>query len=543
MGMRRFSFALFLLLAAAGLPATGTADVQYSRADRIVRMSDGVRLSVSLYTPLAPAPAGGFPLLIRQHGGGSSKDSEYDVRYGLKAVQTGRFAMLMYSHRGHGESEGIFDFFGDRSVKDVSELIDWIDHATDEIDVGRTGMWGYSQGGGLSLLPAMTDARIKAVAIGNTFDDLSHALNPNDCFKFSFATGIFALAYKSAAAKTDDTTALRWGAQWNTDTEAVAIPAVDPVAGRVVVHSTDSDTAARSPATHVRATPGTVYDTGLNVPVFWSNSWEDALFPADHGLGILADLQARGIPTHLWFASGGHEVPETHLADEAGKEQAMVEWFEEFLLGVDHGYASGVRPRVDYAQRLPAGGWTHKTAPSWPVPGPARPFAATPDGRLAAGGLPPQAPLGTIVNTVASANLGSEPILTNRAGPLVSNVPDAPNPADTLTFFSDYFTAATEFTGAPRARITYRSTAARAAQFNVKIWDELGASKRLVSRGCFSDETPGDGVAEFDLWPNSHVFPIGSRMIVTISTTDFPTFKPDTEPQVSQITTATLTLP
>lgn len=536
--MKRIAAMIVLVSIAVVLPVR--ADLGYEVLEASVEMSDGVGLDLSLYTPLAPTPPGGFPLIVRQHGGGSSKDSEYDVRYALKAVHTNRFAVLMYSHRGHGGSGGVFDFFGRRSAADVSELLDWVPNARPQIDVSRTGMWGYSQGGGLSLLPAMTDPRIKAVAAGNTFDDLSHALNPNDCFKFSFATGIFALAYKSTASKTDDSVALRWGAQWNTDTEGVAVPVVD-ASGAVSVQSTDSETAGRSPATHVHGTPGTVYDTGLNVPVFWSNSWEDALFPADHGLGILADLESRGIPTHLWFASGGHEVPETHAADEAGKEHAMLEWFEEFLLGIDHGYASGARPKVEYAQRIPGGGWTHKTAPSWPVPGMSAEYGATPGGGLMPGAAP-QSSLGTIVNTAASANLATEPILSNRAAPLVSNMPDSRNPADTLTFATDAAVAPLEFTGAPRVSIRYASTAQRVAQFNVKLWDERDGARRMITRGCLSDETPGDGVADFDLWPNSHVLAPGHRLVMTISTVDFPTFKPDTEPQASTLASATLTL-
>ncbi|HVL89790.1 MAG TPA: CocE/NonD family hydrolase [Actinomycetota bacterium] len=536
--MKRIAAMIVLVSVTVGFPVRAGLGYEVSVAS--VEMSDGVALDVSLYTPLAPAPPGGFPLIVRQHGGGSSKDSEYDVRYALKAVHTNRFAVLMYSHRGHGGSGGVFDFFGERSAADVSELLDWVADTVPRIDVSRTGMWGYSQGGALSLMPAMTDPRIKVVAAGNTFDDLNHALNPNDCFKYSFATGIFALAYKSAAARTDDATALRWGAQWYTDTEDLAIPFVDPITGAAHVRSTTHDAALHSPAAHVSTTPGTVYDTGLNVPVFWTNSWEDALFPADHGLGIVAGLEARNIPTHLWFASGGHEVPETHGPDEAAKELAMLEWFEEFLLGVDHGYASGARPKVEYAQRVPGGGWTHKTAPTWPVPGDDVTLHAAAGGGL--GEVAAAATLGTIVNTVASANLATEPILSNRAGPLVSNVPDSPGSPATLRFATDPVAAPLEFTGAPRVAIRYDSTAQRVAQFNVKLWDEHDGRRRMITRGCLSDETPGDGIADFDLWPASHVLAPGHRLVMTVSTVDFPTFKPDTEPQASTLASATLTL-
>lgn len=518
-----------LLLASMMVPIRGQA-APIRQYNAMVPMSDGVKISATLYMPPEGTPLStpqGFPLIVRQHGGGASKDSEYDVKYGLKAVETGRFALLMYSQRGHGDSEGFFDFFGERTTQDFSELLDWVDAKFDEPAIegsyGNVGTWGYSQGGGESLLPAMADHRVKAVAVGNTFDDLNHALNPNDCFKFSFATGIFALAYKTAAAKTDDATALRWGAQWNTDTEDVPLP---------LVGSTTDEAYARSPAAHVVAKPGTTYDAGLNVPVFWSNSWEDALFPADHGIALLDDLRRRGIPTHLWFASGGHEAGANDPADEAGKEEAMLEWFEEFLLGEDRGYASGARPRVDYAQRVPDGGWSHHTASDWPVPGAGShaltlPFDAAP-----------------ITNTAASANIATEPIISNRSGGAFASVPDSQNPLDTIES-SRFSLQSKALVGAPRASIRYSTTAKRVVQFNVKLWETApDGSRRLITRGCFSDETPADGLAEFDLWPNAHAVRSSRSIWYSISSVDVPTFKADTEPHVTVIKAGTtVTLP
>src|SRR6202008_2184469 len=93
-----------------------------------------------------------LPLIVRHHGGGSNKDSPYDVNYAMPAVESGRFAVLMYSVRGHGESGGLFDFFGDRTTQDFSEMLDWVaaNHGA-LIDTNNVGSWGYSQGGGESL--------------------------------------------------------------------------------------------------------------------------------------------------------------------------------------------------------------------------------------------------------------------------------------------------------------------------------------------------------------------------------------------------------
>ena len=43
---------------------------------------------------------------------------------------------------------------------------------------------------------------------------------------------------------------------------------------------------------------------------------------------------------------------------------AMLEWFDEFLRGANNGFASGARPKVDYAQRVPG---SAVEAPHWEV--------------------------------------------------------------------------------------------------------------------------------------------------------------------------------
>src|SRR5688572_16074892 len=210
-----------LLLALVAIPAL--AQDAFERIDATVAMSDAVHLDASLYLPAQPSPAR-LPLIVRHHGGGSNKDSPFDVKYATQAVATGHFAALMYSVRGHGDSEGIFDFFGPRTTQDFSEMLDWVaaEHGN-RVNTSNVGSSGYSQGGGESLLPAEQDARVKVLAVGNTFADLNYALNPNDVYKFAFATGIFVGAYTVTASLVDDTLAARWGAQLNTDTEDVAL--------------------------------------------------------------------------------------------------------------------------------------------------------------------------------------------------------------------------------------------------------------------------------------------------------------------------------
>ncbi|HUP93067.1 MAG TPA: CocE/NonD family hydrolase [Solimonas sp.] len=520
------------LLLAIGLIAALPAHAQvgaYDRIDALVPMSDGVQLDASLYIP--KAASGRLPLVVRHHGGGSNKDSPYDVTYALKLVETGRFAVLMYSVRGHGNSEGLFDFFGPRTTQDFSEMLDWVASTHGEqVDTENVGSSGYSQGGGESLLPAEQDARVKALAVGNTFADLNYALNPNDCFKFSFATGIFLGAYTSTASRVDVSLALRWGAQFDTDTEDIGTP---------VIPSTTEELALRSPQTYVDAL------VARKVPLFWTNSWEDQLFPADHPERMLATLEAAGVPVHYWFASGGHAAGANFPAEEAQREQAMLDWFEQYLLGIDHGFASG--PKVDYWQRVTGnprkpGEWEHHTAAAWPIPT-AHNAALYPhaDGTLA---LEPAAgETADLLNDLVSVNVANDALVHEVAGnvpgmgDVLDQVPESANPLDTIRYTSAVLGAPLNVVGAPVLTVTQESTHAVVQQLDAKVWDEdEGGSVQLIWRGAVSG--PLGSEVSFALWPNAHRFEPGHRIILTISSLDFPTFKPDIEPWSSTISLA-----
>ncbi|MGH8528850.1 MAG: alpha/beta fold hydrolase, partial [Nevskiales bacterium] len=159
--MNRNLPAVVLLFGALAAFCAQAAESSYERFDALVAMSDGVRLDASLYLP-KQSSAVPLPLIVRHHGGGSSKESPFDVQYAIKTVETNHFAVLMYSHRGHGISEGFFDFFGPRTTQDFSDMLDWIAaNYGDRVDTDNVGSSGYSQGGGESLLPAINDTRVK----------------------------------------------------------------------------------------------------------------------------------------------------------------------------------------------------------------------------------------------------------------------------------------------------------------------------------------------------------------------------------------------
>src|SRR5581483_3499186 len=455
----------------------------------------------------------------------------FDVKYALKAVGTGRFAALMYSVRGHGNSGGMFDFFGPRTTQDFSEMLDWVaSHYGDRIDTDRVGASGYSQGGGESLLPAEQDPRVKALAVGNTFADLNYALNPNDVFKFAFATGIFLGAYTSTLSRVDDTLAVRWGATFYAGTEDIAIPPFP---------STTDDLASRSPLTYVDAL------VARRVPVFWTNSWEDQLFPADHPQKVLDVLQAAGIPIHYWFASGGHAAGDSFPAEEEAREQAMQDWLDQFLNGRDHGFLAA--PKVDYWERQTGdprkpGEWQHFVAEAWPVPDTVSTLMyPQADGSLAATPATADATM-TLVNDYASVNVSNDALTLEVAGnvpgldSVLEQLPENANPLDTIRFTSAPLAAPLDVVGAPIVTVVQDSTRTVVQQLDAKVWDESEAGFQLIWRGAISG--PLGLKTSFSLWPNAHRFDAGHRIVLMISSVDYPTFEPDIEPWTSNIVLA-----
>jgi putative CocE/NonD family hydrolase len=537
--MNKLTLCLAALLCLLPLGARGAED--YVRHDAMVAMDDGVLLDASLYLPASPEPSE-LPLVVRQHGGGSTKDNGFDVAHGLELVRTGNFALLMYSHRGHGNSGGTFDFFGQRTTKDFSLMLDWVEATFgSQVDTDNVGTNGYSQGGGESLLPAEHDPRVKAVAVGQTFSDLNEALNPGDCVKLSFSLGIFALAYKTALADTDDVTAVRWGSHLYTDTEDI----VDPAVGM----SATEEMRAHSPIGYL---------DDLKVPTLWAQAWEDQLFPGEHPEMILEPLRARGVPVHYMFTSGGHAANEDFPAEVTAREATMRDWFDEFLRGVDHGFASGARPLVDYWTRTAPGKpgtWEPHTAATYPVSSTVSTFVTANRDVLARGpGSPPTDAV--IVNDGVSANLAADPMANevdnqsrHNGGPATAavstQVPEGPNPVDTATFTSAALDSALTMVGAPVLDVAYDTTATQVAQINGKVWDiDASGARTLIARGCLSIPiTAAVGHAALKLWPNAHTFPAGHRVQLTLSAVDEPTFKADVEPQVMRIAGARLDLP
>ncbi|MBU1168967.1 MAG: hypothetical protein KKD44_05315 [Proteobacteria bacterium] len=163
------------------------------RDDVIIESHDGVKIFSNIFVPKPIEPNERFPVIIMPNSW-IMEEHEY-VMQGAKLCKKG-YIVLGYSARGWGLSEGLVNVGGPDDMADIKAIIDWlIDYypvegvATDSsgrvIDDANAniGMCGISLGGGLSLLGAAHDTRIKAVMCMVPWGDLGGALYLNQTTK------------------------------------------------------------------------------------------------------------------------------------------------------------------------------------------------------------------------------------------------------------------------------------------------------------------------------------------------------------------------
>src|SRR5580765_6679553 len=139
------------LLVLFALAAPGTASA-FSKQDRMIAVSDGVKLAVTSYVPDGAPPAGGWPAVMLLHGLGGSRTTATALGMSPNAIAETQlvpqgYAALTFDARGHGESGGLVGIDGPREIQDVRELFDRL-KTRPGIDPQHIGAYGYSYGGG-----------------------------------------------------------------------------------------------------------------------------------------------------------------------------------------------------------------------------------------------------------------------------------------------------------------------------------------------------------------------------------------------------------
>src|SRR5712691_6491077 len=112
---------------ALALPAPAQAFVKSTQSVPVSQPDElgaPVALDTDVYLPNGAPPASGWPFVEVFHGGGSSKDSVFDADH-AKALANRGYASLIYSARGHGNSNGQVTVAGPKEIRDLFDVTAW----------------------------------------------------------------------------------------------------------------------------------------------------------------------------------------------------------------------------------------------------------------------------------------------------------------------------------------------------------------------------------------------------------------------------------
>ena len=142
--------------------------------------SAGLKVHALVARPVATAPAGGFPVLIANHGhhpepkkygitaaGQDWRPGDYYRRIPELFVAQG-FVVVMPDYRGHNNSEG-FEFTegmleSSYYSEDVLNLLAGL-NSLQAVDTDKIFMWGHSMGGEVTLRSLLATDRVKGASM------------------------------------------------------------------------------------------------------------------------------------------------------------------------------------------------------------------------------------------------------------------------------------------------------------------------------------------------------------------------------------------
>jgi len=518
---RRLARLAAMAVAVLALPSpAGAQEPAHTRTTYAVpvttpdELGSAVTIQTDVYLPTRPAPAGGFPLVMVFHGGGSNKDNGFDAGNAAYFADHG-YAAVLYSQRGHGGSTGQTAVAGPKEMRDLFDVAAWAlgrggrtepAHAPFPLDAQRIALAGYSQGGLHTNLgqvhssdPALNPygVRFRALLPGNTPDQVFKALVKDGTVKLSYGAGLLGTYTVAGDTKGRIAPAVaRWIATAGADRPELY--------GRVLCEHTVHDTTTSAMKADLAFRSVGCFTSRMTPPSLWAQALDDELFTPDMAIRMWREMPA-GPLNRLYLDMAGHAAPGADPSVQADKRRVQLAFLDHHLRG-----RSLEGPPIVYwtrdpdvrvpgdAYAYPPGAWRRHTARQWPPAGVvSRRYTLSADGRARRGGtitsgsFPLQPLTQDIANDpVAKAVLSSTPLGTS---PVPSSVPSTFSPGFVASFATGAFDADHELSGLTIAQLGWTPTGAE-SQLVVQLYDQApGGALTLLSRGLrgLRGETPG----------------------------------------------------
>ncbi|GIE90155.1 S15 peptidase family protein [Actinoplanes regularis] len=270
-----------------------------------ITATDGVKLKSNVIEPGAPGLHPGVVLVASW----ALNDLQYLAQE--KRLAEAGYVVLSYTTRGFWLSGGTIDVAGPKDVADASSAVDWL-IANTGVDPGRIGIVGLSYGGGISLLAAAHDARIRAVGSLSGWSDLEASLRGGE-------------TRRSQAA-------------WFLQTAGRLAGRPSPEMNRVLDdYWADRNAEGLQQWARQRSVRYSIDAINRNHPaVLITQSFGDSIFPANQMLDFYTALNT---PKRIELAPGDHATVE--LSGLAGLPNhawtSVRRWLDQYLAGVDTG--------------------------------------------------------------------------------------------------------------------------------------------------------------------------------------------------------------
>jgi len=456
---------------------------------------DGTRISANVYMPIDSQQQ--WPLIIMPN---SWNLDEYEYTFPAQTLAKKGYVVLSYSARGWGKSEGRIMVASTQDLQDIDAIITW---ALTElpVDSRHIGMAGISYGGGLSLLAATHDSRIKAVAIMSAWSDLESALYGNN------------------------TPSKLWGSLLVQSGKILGRldPQVDQVYQNLLHHKNMDEVIAWA-----RVRSPTTYIDNLNrsqTAVYLSQNLGDRLFKPNALLSFFEHLQA---PKRMDINQGIHASAEASALfgfDNYVWNQAY-RWFDHWLKGVDNGMDKPpyLSVEIEPGKRL----FTNQ----WPLKSHERHYYLQQRANLFVPGKlrtsPPRKRSGNklTLGLVTGVNSGVpivSPILeAHKDVPIIAWLP-AINPFSAIYYQSQHLSKGETILGIPRITLHYTPSLQK-MQIVAYLYDvDLFGVGELISHAPltrYHDDPGKPHVAEFAMSMAAHHVPEGHRIALAIGTYD-----------------------
>ncbi|OGG05087.1 peptidase [Candidatus Gottesmanbacteria bacterium RBG_16_52_11] len=141
--------------------------------------SDGLKIYALLTVPNGNPPAGGWPVIVFNHGYIPPAEYRTTERYSAytDAFSRSGYILIRPDYRGHGNSEGNPEgaYYSPAYTVDVLNAVSSIKRYPGA-DSSRIGMWGHSMGGSITLRSMVVNPDIKAgviwAGVVASYDDL-----------------------------------------------------------------------------------------------------------------------------------------------------------------------------------------------------------------------------------------------------------------------------------------------------------------------------------------------------------------------------------